>query len=145
MALDLTAIRRAFRTKLTSIPGLPPSSRRSWEGVKFDPPSPTNADPANTLWIRETLLTGSEQLAATDTIETRGEYRVDVFIGDGKGVEPAEELAKAIADEFTPKGGFTGTGVTIYVMSTQRRTPFITDDVWRMFPVVVSWGSFSPS
>lgn len=144
--LDHTAIRRAFRERLLTTTGLPAADRRSWENVTFQPPSFAVSNPADALWIRETLLPTAEILAATGTFQAIGEYRIDVFTPAGLGVEAAEALAFEIAKKFEPKGGFSGSnGTVVSLIRTSRAAARVVDDAWLMLPVIVDWVSFSPS
>lgn len=142
MSISNKAIRKQFRTKLVSVPGIPGAGNRAWENINF---APTEGTP----WIRETLIPGDERLSANDEVEATGFCQIDYFVPIGSGTFAAQNVADAIKNAFKPAtvlGGLVRIQRSV-VLSGRRGVSDLKDESssspWYQVPVQIDYIVFS--
>ncbi|MBD3615847.1 MAG: hypothetical protein HUJ22_04675 [Gracilimonas sp.] len=132
MSTSNKEIRKALRTKLVSIPGIPDEDNQAWQNKVFEP---TDGTP----WIRETLLPSDERMTANNEKEAVGIYQIDYFVPIGESVYDAEDLADAIKNAFKPTTVLSG----FLRIERSRLLPGNTSGPWYKISVVIDYKCFS--
>jgi hypothetical protein len=141
--LNLSTAQLLFRNHLLGMVGVPSASLISFENRPFTPPA---VDPA-TLWIRETMIIVTEQLAANDQVQTDGFVNYESVYPVGRGTEVPDAMALLIATRFKPVTDLSGSGVGIHIFKTERLSGVDVVDgdkqVWYSKPVRIHWRAFT--
>lgn len=149
--LDRDVMRRLLRDRLLVAGNdIPTKDRINWENRKFTPPpvrSPNDTALSESTWLRESLLWGTERLAANNLLELYSVVQYDVFVPQGTGTEIAERTASVIADKF--EVGVTLTpadeSVTLVVERTETKKGMESsagEQVWFQVPVAVTFRAY---
>lgn len=93
---DISAFRLASRARLATVVGFPGSAYFEWEGRAWT----RQGEPASGLFVRELHRPIEEANASTGLIVAQGRTNYDVWSEVGRPLEPAEDLAKNIAEAF---------------------------------------------
>lgn len=133
--IDHTAVIDTLRTQLKAVTGLPPEARRSWENVKFKPPTPDKNNPDSTTWIRETYLPGTEEWVANRVVEMNGVMEYSIFVPAGVSTEGADDLGLNIRNAFKPSTQLGGVLTVVRTDRLQGREEY----AWYRVPVRISF------
>jgi len=124
--IDHVSIRKAIRTLISSVPGIPSSV--AWENRDFTPV-------VGVPWIRETLLPGEQYKVASDLTRETGLMQYDLFYPSSKGTETAEALVDAIIETFQPDTGISANARTMRAFRASGRI----ENDWYIVPVRISY------
>jgi hypothetical protein len=133
---DRSAFRYAARGVLAAVSGYPGHDFLEWEGRAWT----RDGDPTNGLFVRELLLPVSEENSSSGYIIARGRANYDVFLARGALIEPAETLAKNIAEAFAGGQSIAASGFSIVVNRSERGElrPSPSPE-WSFIPTSFSW------
>jgi hypothetical protein len=133
---DRSAFRYACRSVLNGVTGYPGHNYLEWEGRAWT----RSGDPTNGLLVRELLIPLEEENASSGYIIARGRMNYDVFLARGSLLEPAETLAKNIAEAFAGGQSIAATGFSIVVNRSERGElrPSPSPE-WSFIPTYFSW------
>ena len=133
---DRSEFRRACRARLATVTDYPGHTYLEWEGREWT----RQGDPTNGLFVREHTMPIEEANASTGLIVAQGRMHYDVWLERGRVLEPAEALAKNIAEEFAGSQGIVASGfeITIYRSERGPLTPVQLSD-FLFLPVSFRW------
>ena len=132
MSTHFTDIYGALRTRLNSMPSVPPIA---WENINYSPNS-------NTLFLRPTLIpapTSQASLGDSGLDINNGIFQVDVFIPDNVG---RSTWPDAIADRFKRGTVLTQNSIDVRIVSASLLTA-VKDGNFYIVPVAIRWQAFT--
>ena len=138
MSFDSGKVRSIIRTALNAVAGVPAV-------VQYENRSFSSPDSSVITWMRERQTSLTERWAATNTIEHRGDYRVDVMIQSDKGTEALDTIVDNIFTAFPPGRQLTDPTCTPLILRAQRREARqdTQNPVWFYQPIILSWVVYS--
>lgn len=133
-------IRAALEQQIANVSGIPSSSNRAWENVKFVPTTGTS-------WVRMALVPVTSRPAVmgpSPQIRHDGSFLVTAHLPEGTGPAGADALADAIRAAFSVDTGLTSGGTTVRFRYAERSVAVL-DTPWYIVTVSISWYSYSSS
>jgi hypothetical protein len=133
----MTDIRAALEQQLVTVTGIPSSSNRAWENVRFEPTP-------GTTWVRMQIIPAAMRPSVrgpSPQLLYEGIFLVDIFAPEGNGANGADVLADAIRDEFTVDDVLTENTTNVRFRWSERGQGLI-DSPWYQVPVTVNWYSY---
>lgn len=133
-------IRAALEQQIANVSGIPSTSNRAWENVRFTPTT-------NSAWVRMALVPTTSRPAVrgpNPQIRHDGVFLVTAHLPEGSGPAAADALADAIRAAFTVDTGLTSGGVTVRFNYAERGVAVL-DAPWYIVTVSISWYTFTSS
>lgn len=145
LVIDDRRVLLAVRSKVLSLPDIPPQDRRAWENREFKPPNPEqNVEDA--AWLRETYLPADESPAGSAITRAVGIVQYDIVVPSNRGTAYARDLAYAIKQAFSPPGSINHSldgVVTTVMIDAVRPLAAIYDGPWYLQPVLIYWRTYA--
>ena len=113
---DRSEMRYACRAVLNGVTGYPGHTYLEWENRSWT----RTGDPTNGLFVRELVRTTEEANASSGYIIAQGRTNYDVWLERGAVIEPAETLAKRIAEAFAGSQSISASGFDVIVQRSER-------------------------
>lgn len=133
-------IRAALEQQIATVSGIPSTSNRAWENVKFVPTTGTS-------WVKMALVPVSSRPAVVGPapqIRHDGSFLVTLHLPEGTGPAGADALADAVRAAFTVDTGLTSGGTTVRFRYAERSVAVL-DTPWYIVTVSISWYTYSSS